>query len=424
MSRFAGIKNNHIQIISDTKMHSDDYSVIEIPNSLNNISDTDIILKYKYNNKFYTKYSNKSAKDLKIALVSNYGTKCGIATYSKFLYDEIIKLIGDYKLFIEKNDIYEIENPNIPDDKIMPCWKRGEGLSELVFKLKEYDPDIIWINHEYGLFPDAKHWLSFISQLSDYRIITTLHSVFHHKDKTICEAVIPEIIVHLDGAKDVLKNEKKISGNVYVIPHGCYPLDNNRLWNFYKSEHTIIQMGFLFRYKGWQEALKTINLLKPKYKDIFFTGICSESPFATIEHQIYYNELIELINQLDIKDNVSLIRGFQSENVLDSYFKTNRVALFPYVSHPEHEVFGASGAARLAMSKGLPVISSNVNHFIDLPTIKAVSPEQMAQEIDKIFSDNQLYQEQLDKQNKYIIENSWTQVAIKHIKIFENPPTT
>ena len=66
----------------------------------------------------------------------------------------------------------------------------------------------MWINHEFGLWPNASYWLSMLTQLSEYRIITTLHSVFpQHYDKTICEAAIPEIIVHSEGAKQAL--EKK-----------------------------------------------------------------------------------------------------------------------------------------------------------------------------------------------------------------------
>jgi glycosyltransferase involved in cell wall biosynthesis len=165
--------------------------------------------------------------------------------------------------------------------------------------------------------------------------------------------------------------------------------------------------------------LETVAILKKKYHDIFFTGICSESRYAKIEHQIYYNELISLISKLDLNENVSLIRGFQSEKVLDAYLRSNKVAIFPYVSSFQHEVFGASGAARLAMSAGLPVITSSVNHFIDLCSIKADTPEQMASELDKLFSDKLARQLQIDRQNQFIIDNSWAKIAKKYIEIFE-----
>lgn len=427
MPKYVGIKNNNIQIISDKKFDCSDFALIELPSELISISADKLISDYKIiDGKVVQRHPRKPAKELKVALVGNWMQKCGISTYNFFLWQKVIKHLGQFKLFIEKNDtpiasIYQLDEMTLAPNQVSECWKRGESLQQLVDEIKAYQPDLIWVDHEYGLFPNARYFLSMMSQLSEFRVITTMHSVFHHQDKTICEAAMPEIITHLEGGKKLLKEEKKISGKVYVIPHGCDVNDNKRLWNFYKSEHTIIQMGFLFKYKCWEKAIKTISILKEKYNDVFFTGICSESPYSKSEHQAYYNELVELIEQLGIKENVALIRGFQSDEVLDSYLRTNRVALFPYVSNPLHEVWGASGASRLAMSRGLPVISSSIHHFSDLPTIKANSAEEMASEIDKIFSNKKLYQAQLALQNKFLEENSWEKIALKHIEIFENP---
>jgi glycosyltransferase involved in cell wall biosynthesis len=422
MVRFVGVKNNHICLVSDKPFDHEGLQILEVPFELSDIRARDLIVNCRVkDSKIKCKNFQKSADQLKLALVGNYGTKCGIGTYSKFLYDELTKYVGDYKLFIETQDKYEIENPQISDNKIIACWKRGEKLSELIDEIKKYDPDIVLFQHEFGLWPNARYWLSMISQLSDYRIIVVMHSVFpNHQDKIIYEASMPEIIVHLDGAKKNLENDKNINANVYVIPHGCYPIVNqNKLWDNYKSPHTIIQQGFLFRYKGWQLSLKAIAILKEKYPNIFFTGLCSESPYAKIDHQIYYNELMLLVDKLGVNDNISLIRGFQSEIILDTFYRSNKIAIFPYVSSLEHAVFGASGAARLAMSKGLPVITSSVNHFSDLNTIKADTPEQIAKEIDKLFCSEELIKQQIEKQNNFINENSWENIAKRYIEIFE-----
>ena len=426
MSRFVGIKNERIQLISDTKFQQPGLEIVELPSELLNIDTDDLIIDYKYvDGKFVSNKQKKLAKDLKIALVSNWKMRCGIAIYAEKLWREVVPHVGDYKLFIEKRDEYiepvnSIKDFTIPEDKVVACWERGESLQELVTEIKKYNPDIVWIQHEFGIWPNARYWLAMLTQLADFRVIVTMHSVFHHKDKTIVEAAIPEIIVHLDGAAEVLKTEKGVPATIYTIPHGCDPCtDRNKLWNFYKSDHTIIQAGFLFRYKGWEEAIKTVGILKEKYHNVFFTGLCSETSNNKIEHQLYYNELIQLIDKLGLKDNVSLIRGYQSDQSWDSYFRTNRVAIFPYVSEKEHEVFGASGAARVAMGKCLPVITSHGNHFLDLPTIKAQTAEEMATEIDKLFSNSKLVKEQIQKQLDFLEENSWSKVAEQHIKIFE-----
>lgn len=425
--RYAGIKNNKICLISEERFENDSLQIIEIPPELSHISSLELITNCRIKNgQFCCKLAKKSAKKMKVALISNWKMKCGIATYSENLWSEVIKHVGDYKLFVENNssmtgELNKIGNEIIPADKIVACWKRGESLKELVSELKAYEPDIIWIQHEFGLWSNACYWLSLMSQLSEYRVIVTMHSVFHHKDKTIVEAAIPEIVVHLDGGYDVLKNQKHIPGKVYVIPHGCFPCTNQeKLWNFYKSDKTFMQFGFGFRYKGWENSIRATAILAEKYPDVFFTGLFSESPHNKLDHDIYYNELMNLINDLGMQENIALIRGFQSEETLDSYMRTNQATLFPYVSHPLHEVFGASGAARIAMSKALPVVTSSVNHFSDLPTIKADSPEEIAVALEKLFLDPVARKEQIEKQITYLNENTWENVALRYISLFEN----
>jgi glycosyltransferase involved in cell wall biosynthesis len=425
--RYAAIKNNRICFISNEPHHKNGFQIIEISDEFSHLSSQELIANCRIKNgEISSKLSKKPIKKMKIALVGNWKMRCGISTYSEILWGEFVNHVGDFKLFIEENDnqtgpLNEIGNQVIPLDKVSTCWKRGESLQNLVSQIKDYDPDVVWIQHEFGLWPNARYWLSMMNQLSDYRVVVTMHSVFHHKDKTIVEAAIPEIVTHLQGGYDVLKIQKQIPGKVYVIPHGCFPCTNKeKLWNFYKSDKTFLQFGFGFRYKGWENSLRATALLKEEYPEVFFTGLYSESSFNKFEHQIYYNELMDLIDQLGIQENVALIRGFQSEESLNSYLRTNRATVFPYISHPAHEVFGASGAARLAMSKALPVVTSSVNHFSDLPSIKADSPEQIAAALKELFTNASFLEAQVNKQIEYIGENTWANIALRYVSLFEN----
>ena len=285
MVRFAGVKRNRIFVVSDKPCLGNDFEIVEVPSSLDNVSTADLITKCRVSNgQIRCKLIQKPAGQLKIALVGNWKMRCGISTYAESLWAQVVKHVGDFKLFIERNDgeitgdIHQIGDQILPDDRVSVCWKRGESLKQLVKELKEYDPDVIWIQHEFGLWPNASYWLATMNQLSEYRTIITMHSVFHHRDKTIVEAAMPEIVTHLEGGKNILKNEKGVSGTVYVIPHGCDPYDKEKLWNFYKSDKTFLQFGFGFRYKGWENSIRATAILKEKYPDVFFTGLFSESP--------------------------------------------------------------------------------------------------------------------------------------------------
>lgn len=417
MSKFIGVKDGKIQVISDNKFINSELEILELPIDLINVSSDKLLSEYYVKDKsIIHKNEIKPAKKLKIAFVTNYGQKCGIATYSNFLYQELNQHLGGCKIFAES-----FENQPNDTESLIHCWKRGESLTELINAIKDYNPDVILIQHEWGLWHNSRQWISMMSQLSNYRIIVTMHSIFYHLDKIIVEASIPEMVVHLNGAKDVLTNYKKISGKIHVIPHGCFlPEKKEKLWNFYKTQHNFMQFGFLFKYKGFENSIKAVALLKQKYPDIYFTALCSDNQVATFEHQSYFDELIQMVNQLNIAENVGLIRGFQSDEVLDIFLRMNRAAVFPYVSHKEHECFGSSGATPYAMTKQLPIITSNIHHFENLPTIKAVSPEEIANELDKLFSNNKYCEEQIKKQNEYLEFNSWQNVSKMYLNILEN----
>jgi glycosyltransferase involved in cell wall biosynthesis len=421
--RFVGVKDNFVRIVSDKPFESTNLKAIPVPKSLSKISDDDLIIHcQEFNNHLKYKFEAKPIHQLKIAFVSNFKMSCGIATYADKLWSKIIPKVKSAKLFIENqkftDNLYNLDQYILSPNQVVPCWERGKPLNNLIDEIKAYSPDIIWIQHEFGLFPNAAHWLNLMSQLSNFRIIVTQHSIYHHQDKSICEAAMPEIVAHLEGGKNVLVNEKGLNQKISVIPHGCDDFDDQKLWNIYRTKNTFIQFGFGFRYKGFENSIEAVAILKEKYPDIFFTALFSESN-DTSYHQSYYLELKSLIEKLNVQDNVAIIRGFQSDESLRSYLKTNRVAVFPYVSQPGHEVFGASGAARMAMSANIPVITSSVPHFSDLPTIKADSSQNIAHQLDVLFSKDSNIKKQLLIQKNYVLENSWENVANKYIKLFE-----
>lgn len=427
--RFVGAKKGGtVCVVSSSPIVLTDeaMSVVEVPDEHASAADSDLITDFKVSaGVLRQRRSKRPFSEMKLALVGNWKAQCGIATYSESLWPELARRAGDFRLFIERNDsptgpTNVIGDVAVEPEKVIPCWSRGAPLSELARAIVDYDPDVVLIQHEFGIWPHAGHWLALMSQLGGHRVIVTMHSVFHHRDKAIVEAAIPEIVVHLDGAKRVLKEEKGVPGSVYVIPHGCAPCDSHeRLWNFYKTQNTLLQAGFGFEYKGWKNSIKTTEILKREFPDVFFTGLFSESPFNKVGHQVYHDELMRYVEELGLQDNVAIIRGYQSDASLDSYMRTNRAVLFPYVSSPQHEVFGASGAARLAMSKGVPVVTTSVNHFSDIPTVKADTPEDMAAALKQMFQNDLAWKAQVDRQLDYVAAHTWEKVAQLYIDLFE-----
>jgi len=372
----------------------------------------------------YQRFIKKEDKDIpiKIGYVCNWNQQCGISTYSKFIFDELKLLVDEYKIFSELPFGQEEDTK----ENIVYCWKRGEHLKKLLNEIKEYNPNFILIQHEWGIFPKAGFFMSFITELKRLHIpvIVALHSVYDHLDKIIPLSVLDNVIVHSDNAKGLLKR-LKFKGNVFVIPHGCPEVKKyEEVWNIFQTPYLIFGFGFGFKYKGVDIAIDAIKYLKEtdeKFKDILYVYVCSESDTNKGIHEYYYNTLSEKVEKEGLEDNVLLIRGFLEDEMLDIYLKTVKMVIFPYVSDPTNSVFGSSGAIKIAMSYNMPVIASKSHLFDDIEgyAIRIGDYKELATEIDKLFSSEDYRKQFIDKAHDYIEENTWKKSAERYFNVIK-----
>lgn len=356
-------------------------------------------------------FSRERMDGMRVAVVCNWGDACGIATYSKYLIDALRPRVGELRIFSERRDQ--------TDDEEIQCWTRGGSTSTLVNELVKYQPDVVLIQHEFGIFPKATHWLKVLEALDVHGIpyAVTLHSVYEHLDKTVCTAAIKNVIVHTEQGKQCLRRLGHTQ-NIEVIPHGCiqYP-HTPELWNITKTPYAIIQFGFGFDYKGVENALRAIALLKDqqpeKYADIHYLYLCSESPHVASTIQNYYYTLIRQAEEFGVSDNVVILRGFQDEKILNNYLRTYKLAIFPYATNPMNRVHGASGAVRIAMANEIPIIVSRSLMFDDMEGVlpRVATPEELSQKIDQMFSDSVYRASVIDAAKSYVERNSWERVA-------------
>lgn len=362
---------------------------------------------------------------MKIAIICNWRTPCGISTYTKYLVDALRPKVSEVKIFSEietKADTSDDEK-----DNVVRCWKRGESMLPTIKQLKEWKPDFVIIQHEFGIFPKATFFLQMIQGLENIPHAIVLHSVYGtHLDKTICTAAIKNIIVHSNEAKSTLEKLGHTTNFTQVIPHGTVVYENTtELWNIFQTPFAIVQFGFGFFYKGVDRAIEAVGHLKasdPKFKDIFYCYLCSESANAVGTHAQYQEYLQTLIDKLDLHDNVAIIRKYNSEEIINNYLRTAKLALFPYVTDPNNIVYGASGAIRIAMANKIPVVASESHMFDDLEGVipRPASSLELAQEMDKIFSSEKYRKSLLEKNHNYVIDNEWSITADRYLTAIKN----
>jgi len=307
---------------------------------------------------------NRPNSGLRVAFICNYGDNCGIATYSRMLIDAIRPRVKELKVFAEDN-ANTVESP-----EVVKCWERGKSMVSTIEQVLAWKPDVVHIQHEFGLFPNGTKFLKMLEMLNNVPYVTTVHSVYEHLDKTVCTAYIKNMIVHSDTGKATMRKLGHDTNGIYVIKHGCIEMpDTSELWNILHNDYSVIQFGFGFSYKGVDQAIDAVHYLKKsdeKFKDLFYCYMCSENPHTINVHEEYYSYIKRKVNDLDLVENVVVLRGFLSEQLINNFMRTAKLAIFPYKNNPNNMVYGASGAIRIAMANGVPVIASDSHMFDDL----------------------------------------------------------
>jgi glycosyltransferase involved in cell wall biosynthesis len=355
----------------------------------------------------------KPLSELRVAGICNWGDQCGIATYSEQLIPELRKHVKEVKIFSEVADI---------SDDTTRCWRRGQSCTDLANQVISYKPDVVFIQHEFGLFPKATYFLKLLEMFDNIPYVITMHSVYEHLDKTICTSYIKNIITHNPNGKKCLERMGH-RNQVFVLPHGCNLYDDVQpLWNIFQNERTIIQFGFGFDYKGLDQAIEAVNILKNRsedFKDIFYCFLCSESNHTRSIQTRYYNNIRNLVEEKGLQDNVVVLRGYLSDQHMQNFLRTAKLAVFPYKNDPKNIVYGASGAIRKAMSNGIPVIASDCHLFDDLDGVvpRPNNPKDLADEIEKVFSSEQYRSGLLQRTKNFVTENSWERIGAKYAEI-------
>lgn len=388
----------------------------------------------KFGNKKKTK-NNVQANSLennkpKVAIISVFNTPCGISTYNEQLINELKQHV-EVRVFAEYADEAKSERIDGDEEFVIRCWHRDEHPKiTLMQSIDEWKPDLIHFGHEYGFFAKAYLFTSLVSWFKSrkYPVIATMHSIYEHRDKTVQEASGQHIIAHTVSGKQCLVNKGIDSTKVTIIPHGSNIFDGDAnnpklltpLWNTWSNDHTIFQPGFLFDYKGHLRMLGVVARLKEKYSDVHYIIQGSENPHNAQEHEKLFRKLVNECKKLNIEENITINRGFVTNDVLMSFIRTTKICVLPYVSHPEHEVYSTSGIARVAIGTQTPLVTTKVHLFDDVKDVafQAGTDDDLYNIIDNIFSKPGIQEQYNDSRIEFLRNTSWESVAKMHLELY------
>ncbi len=251
--------------------------------------------------------------------------KCGIGTYC----NEYLHSLMSYYPFSDDLNIdiitytHDIEGKPIHYSnngfKIHPVINRTDPrwCYKLLTTVLNLNPDILDIQHEYGLFP-GENWLRFLNNTSGkFPVVITYHSIYSditEKEKSILTESLSQstTFVHHKYQKRTLQQNLNIpSKDIYVAPHGAREdinFDTEECKKALNLEDCFVigEATWIQNNKGLPELVERIwPLAYPKLKEVVKNPILFiAGNYRDPNDKFYTERLEELITTSPIKDTI------------------------------------------------------------------------------------------------------------------------
>jgi glycosyltransferase involved in cell wall biosynthesis len=310
--------------------------------------------------------ADNSLRKPRIAWVTTFNQRCGIATYSAHLLSALQL----------RTSILAPEIASVPDDEphnVTRCWIEGneDDLSRLENELTLGEFDTIVVQFNYGFF-NLRH-LSLLLQRAIARgvhVIITLHSTVDPNDGSkrlidLKPALVQceRILVHSPNDMNRLKT-LGIVHNVTLLPHGVLNLGakftKKPSTRNIRSEKLIASYGFFLPNKGILELIQAVALLRAEGCNCRLRLVNAEYPVADSRNLI--QEAKRLIRALSLQSAVELHTDFLADEESLRLIASADLIVYNYQKTAE----SASGAVRYGLAASVPVAVSESAIFDDL----------------------------------------------------------
>ncbi len=335
-------------------------------------------------------------KTRKIGCITTWNTKCGIASYSKNLFQSMIEPITIFSAYNEDNNIEKSTN-------LYPSWNLdssgNQNLNTLSKLIIEAKISTLIIQFNYGFF-DFKQLSNLILDLSKNKINIIL--IFHStndpsgddskqlsiltKTLKVCTRLFVHSINDLNRLKQI-----GIVDNVTLFPHGIIDFKPGISKNintvlsrldFTKPRRSIASYGFCLPNKGFKELIYAIKILKDRKFDIQLNLYCA---IYSDQYSSYYQILVSLIKELNLSDIIKINGEYLSDEESLYLLSKNDLIVFPYQNTTE----SSSASVRHGLASLKPVLVTPNHIFDDISScvqyMSGFSPAEIADSIYKWF---------------------------------------
>jgi glycosyltransferase involved in cell wall biosynthesis len=373
----------------------------------------------------FVKYLEKRPvvrKKLRLGWISTHNARCGIAAHSEHLlefFDE-----NAFEIIVLADDQEAIR----PDtDNVLRLWSKRDGaLTRVRDYLLTNGFDAAFFQHDFCFF-DFDDFTDTLLALSDAGISTfvTFHRTkdLDHPRRPVSRRQMTEALqsctrIFVHSLADVNRlRELGVTGNVVLLAHGVIDrtaLDAGAVRSLLGLSDfgpVIGTFGFLLPGKGLTELIHSFALILKAYPAAHLLMINAEYP--TPESQEQRERCLALVRLLGIEGHLRLVNDFL--DIEETLFLLSACDAIVYAYQRTEE--SASGAVRLGLAAGRPVLVTPLPVFSDLSDIvyelPGTEPRKIAQGVLSLLDDEDRKTEVLRRQRDWVRANSWAAQAAR-----------
>lgn len=361
---------------------------------------------------------------MRIGFVSTYPPiECGIATYTEALH---VTLRG------MSNETFVMSQFGAQGDAVFPIYSPDSlTLADDIFSTSaRMTPDLMHIQHEYGLFGSQKGvavtGLILRYQLANIPVVTTLHTVNEEMDREqeiILRHIVDDsaaVIVHEQFQKETLVQRFGQADRIHVIEHGIrevQPVADAKRKLKLDGKKVIMLCGYFRPTKGFHKVLDFMPAICAQDDDVV---LVMAGKIRGFEAQKYQQGLFTQLNESPVADRIVFLRGQFPQHTFDTILSAADVVVLPYESGAQ------SGMMAQCFALARPVVTSDLQAFrllIDRSGGGVVcrTDDEYVDAILHILNDEQ-YRSALQESIRDYVHNraGWSHVADRHVDVYRS----
>lgn len=351
----------------------------------------------------------------KIGLVSTWNTKCGIATYAKYLFCALPE--EQYLIFANRT----AEQTEADDARVVRCWTAGDAdsLDDLYQAVEGSEVTALVVQFNFSFFDleALSRWIRRVKDLGAV-VFISLHStadVWHgSKLKSLSLmrdglARADRLLVHSIDDLNRMK-EFGLVDNVTLFPHGvsspaseATPGRSSRRRG--ESKQLIATYGFLLPHKGVRQLIQAFVQLAAGNPNLHLLLLNALYPAEVSAAE--QSACRELIDGSGFADRIVMINDFLGEDEVHRHLTKADLIVYPY----QHTQESSSAAIRAGLAAGRPVAVTPLAIFDDVAdvvlSLPGTAPDALAQGIKEFLASPELLERCVPRQNAWLEAHRW-----------------